>query len=789
MASHVRRLRRTLTTIATVVGLVLLIVSLALLAETAHNSLEFSRFQLVILAVNLIGLVVMSMLIVVALARLGRDYLRQVPGARLKARMVSIFAVLALLPVLLVFVFSLQFITRGIDSWFDEDVEAGLAQALSLSRQALDARKREFLTVTVDMGRALGKEDDIALYARLDELRAMHGATELTVFGPNQRIIALSAALPATAETPMPDADRVLPPLQPDEPYVAVEPLPSGGLQVRTALLIESAVGENRVLQGVFPVSERFADLAETIQGAYNAYGRSAYLRKPLQDSFALTLTLVLLLSVLAAVWGAIFAVRRLVAPLQDLIAGTRAVAQGDFSRKLPVPVRDDIGRLVEAFNDMTVRLGRAREMAQQSQQDVERERAKLGTILASLSTGVIALEPDGTIRVANRAAEQILGTALPAGRSLASAPDDPVTLQQFSHAVGEHLEGGQFDWREQVVLPADRGSRVLICACAQLPGEEVGDFGSVLVFDEVTGLLEAQRDAAWGEVARRLAHEIKNPLTPIRLSAERLRRRYLERMPEKDAAVLDRATHTIIQQVEAMRSMVNAFRDYARTPELSMAVIDLNHLVREVVELYRLREAGGVRLVLDVGDEARCVEADANRLRQVLHNLIANAIEAIDERAEGLVRISTSPLQQQGYDYVELRVEDNGHGFQLPGIARVFEPYVTTKEKGTGLGLAIVRKIVEEHHGAIDLGDLPGGAGAWVSIRLPRDAQARAHSVALAAARADRGRSRHRLGDGDEPPMVPVPELQVEAAAPHHTSAAVVRLPSAITGENQEGA
>jgi nitrogen fixation/metabolism regulation signal transduction histidine kinase len=730
-----------LTTLGTALGVVLLVVSLTLLAETTQNSLQFSRFQLVILAVNAIGVGVMLLLILFALARLAREYLQQAAGARLKVRMVSIFAVLALLPVLLVFVFSLQFITRGIDSWFDEDVESGLAEALRLSRQALDSRKRQFLEVTREIARDLDEQADLELYAMLEDMRSRYGASEVTVLGPNDRIIAISAQLPETAEQAMPEPSTSLPPLRPNEPYVAVEPLPSGEMQVRTAMWIDSPVpGEHRVLQTVFPVPERFADLAETVQGAYNAYGRSAYLRGPLKQSLTLTLTLVLLLSALSAVWGAIFAARRVVAPIQDLVAGTRAVAQGDFSRKLPVPTRDDIGFLVNSFNDMTERLEEAREIAVESQQDVERERAKLGTILASLSTGVIALESDHTIRIANHAAASILGTRLEPGATLAARADDSGVLADFLATCRKHFDAGRHEWREQVVLTGDHGPRVLMCTCTRLPGEDAEDRGSVLVFDEVTSLLQAQRDAAWGEVARRLAHEIKNPLTPIKLSAERLRRRYLDTLTGQDAAVLDRATHTIVTQVEAMRSMVDAFRDYARTPELALSPIDFNRLVAELVELYRARERTGVQLQLAADPDTGMVEADGDRLRQILHNLITNAIEAIDEREGGLVRVITRPRREHGCDFVELTIEDNGHGFQLPGVARVFEPYVTTKTKGTGLGLAIVRKIVEEHNGTIELGDRVDG-GAWVRVLLPRDAEARASVVARAAAGAQMGR------------------------------------------------
>ncbi|MEO0422659.1 MAG: ATP-binding protein [Pseudomonadota bacterium] len=741
MATDVRRLRRLLTTLGAVFGVAMLLGSLALLAESTQNRGQFGQTQLVILASTAMGVAVMCLLILFALVRLAREYARGEAGSRLKVRMVSIFAVLSLLPVLIVFAFSLQFITRGIDSWFDDDVGQGLSEALSLARLALDARKDEFRATTLDMADSLAGLDDVELYGELDRLRERFGAQELTVLASSGRILALSAGLPNLAEqTVAPSSPSLsLPPLRQGEAYVEVEPLPAGGLLVRTAVHMDAPTsGEHRVLVGVFSVPERFSELAETVQGAYTAYARSDYLRQPLKFSFALTLTLVLLLSALSAVWGAIFAARRVVAPIQDLVAGTRAVAEGDFSRKLPVPTRDDIGFLVNSFNDMTERLGQAQALAQRARQATESERGKLSTILASLSTGVVALEPDQRVRVANTAAETILGITIVPGQRLKAPPGSSVALERLLQVAQEHFAAGRRAWREQIAFTGERGPRVLMCASAILPGDDPAAQGSVLVFDEVTRLMRAQRDAAWGEVARRLAHEIKNPLTPIKLSAERVRRRYLRGDDGgDDMAVLDRATHTIIQQVDAMRGMVDAFRDYARAPELNLSLVDVNRIVSEVVELYRDRELP-VRVEVATDPDLPPAEADGDRLRQILHNLITNAIEALSERTDGRIRLFTALQQEDGHDFVQLRVEDNGHGFQLPSVAHVFEPYVTTKEKGTGLGLAIVRKIVEEHGGGIELGDMPAGEGAWVSIVLPRDADARAYAAARLAAGAE---------------------------------------------------
>ena len=352
------------------------------------------------------------------------------------------------------------------------------------------------------------------------------------------------------------------------------------------------------------------------------------FLREPLKTPFTLTLDVVLLSTLLAAIHGAFILSRRLVAPIQDLVAGTRAVAAGDYDTLLPTPTKDEICFLVSSFNDMTQRLATARREASVSQALVEAERANLEVILARLSTGVLALELDMRIRTANQASGAILNVDLEnhAGEFLHDVAKGHTLLEQFVDVAQAHLSAGETEWREQIVLRGDVGRRVLTCACTTLPGDENHAAGFVIVFDDITALLQAQRDAAWGEVARRLAHEIKNPLTPIQLSAERLRRKYLDSMSEEEGQVLDRATHTIVQQVEAMKEMVNAFSDYARAPDMDIDVFSMDKLVREVVDLYRAQESG-VEIVLTSDPAMPKIEADIGLVRQILHTLIRNSI------------------------------------------------------------------------------------------------------------------------------------------------------------------
>ena len=714
------------------VGGLLWLAAILFMAQTAQNSEQFSRLHPWILMINVAGLVVLVGLLVTKLAQLVRDWRGHVIGSRLKARMVWIFGVLATLPILLVYFFAVQFLNRGIDSWFNVEIRQSLDDALVLSRSALETRMREHLEATELVAEQIVTSGG-QMPGLLEIMRRQSGASEILVATDGGAIIAVSKGLsPEVVPDEVPG--EVLLQVRQGRPFVSLEPQAEGGYLVRAAVPITSTIpGRSRlVVQAIFPVAERLAALADTVQAAYQQFGEKDYLRRPLKASFILTLTVVLLLSLLAAWYGAIFTAQRLVQPIQDLVKGTRAVAQGDLDLRLPLTSHDEMGFLVHSFNDMTRRLRRAREDQQSAQQAAETERANLAIILARLSTGVVSLETDLRIRTANRAASLILGADLEdaVGRRFGEAAPPEGMFGQFTEACRARLAGGEFEWREQFTFQTGTGRRVLMCACTPLPGEGDLPGGYVLVFDDITVMLQAQREAAWGEVARRLAHEIKNPLTPIRLSAERMRHKLMPAMNERDAQLLDRGTETIVQQVEAMKEMVNAFSEYARAPRFEMSSVDLNQLVNEVAELYRAQLAGrGVRLRVHAEPGLERVVADAGRLRQLLHNLLTNAVEALEGQPDGEIDLTTRRTVHDGEAAVEISVEDNGPGFQRELIGQIFDPYLTTKARGTGLGLAIVRKIVEEHGGRVEADNRAAG-GARVRIELPMNEHARGQSA-----------------------------------------------------------
>jgi nitrogen fixation/metabolism regulation signal transduction histidine kinase len=702
----------------------LLIVSLTMMSAATQNSALFGNIYSLLLIVNILGVALLLTMILLSVRRLVRQFRAGVMGSRLTLRLFGLFVLLSVLPVTIVYLFSAQAFNRGIDNWFDVRIEQALDGALALGRNALDTTKEDLTKKARDMAAEIDSSGSRGLLVTLNALREQYGVFELTLFAPDGKVVSSSTQGAVRGKSVAPDRpdEAVFTQVRRGEAYAGLEPLGESGLQLRVMVpVIPRAVGAPlRVLQVIEPLPERYARLGRNVQVAFAEYEKLFYLRGPLKFGFTLTLSLVALSTLLLAVWASIFAARRLVTPIRDLAEGTRAVARGDYSKQLPVPMGDEIGILVQSFNDMTRRIRRAQSDIQRGQREAEMQRAYLEAVLAHLSSGVLSFDPRGRLRTHNAAAHQILGIDLTTGedRTLDWLAGQEPALLPFVDALRDFLDKSQNDWQAEITLQGHSGRRVLILRGTHMPGLRGRHGGHVVVFDDITALIQAQRNAAWAEVARRLAHEIKNPLTPIQLSAERIRHKCMDHLPDKERATLDRATTTIAQQVEAMKSMVNAFSEYARPAPLHPQALDLNQLVRDVLELYKGR-ANPVRYVLDLEPSLPLLHADAGRLRQVLHNLLLNATDALANTAEPTLYIRSLHVDEPHGRFVELQVRDNGPGFAASVTDHLFEPYVTTKEKGTGLGLAIVKKIVEEHNGALWADNLKDG-GAALTIRLP---------------------------------------------------------------------
>ncbi len=696
-----------------------LLIASVLLSRAAGNDELFGDFYSALILLNVIGISLLALMSAFQIWRLIGQFRARVLGSRLTLRFVGTFAVLALIPLAVVYYFAVQFLSRGIDSWFDVQIEQALDDALLLGRSSLESIKLDVVDqLRDDADKIQRAESNFEVFQLLDELRQANDFEEMSLHSMSGEILASSSRDSISLIPDVPD-ERVIRQLRQGKVYSEIEPIAGGGLQLRVAIRMAGRqVGDiGRVLQVLDPLPLRYSRLAESVESASAEYEKLQYLRRPLTFSFVLTLSLVTLMTLLIALLIAIYLAKRLVAPLRDLAEGTQAVAQGDYGKQLPVTSGDELGVLVSSFNRMTQEISSAQTAVRNSQFEAEKQSAYLETVLAHLSSGVMSFDGARQLRTHNAAAERILHTLL--GTFVESSIAEMIkalpTVEPLLNMIDQGISDDVSEWQKEISINSPLGQQTLVCSGTKLSGAGT-ESGCVVVFDDATALIKAQRDAAWGEVARRLAHEIKNPLTPIQLSAERIRRRYLDKVEKDDREILDRATRTIAQQVESMKSMVNAFSDYAQPVISRPRRLDINTLIRDITELH-VAHLTRIRFLFDLADDLPLVMTDPAGIRQVLNNLIINASDALGDKG-GELKLSTriDPVKD---NLLVLELQDNGPGFPAELLDRIFEPYVTTKTSGSGLGLPISRRIIEENGGTMRATNLPKG-GAVVIIQLP---------------------------------------------------------------------
>lgn len=712
MAAQV--LRRSLRAVPLIAVLVVLLSSLYLVSSVEQEATQLGRAAFWVFVTTVLALVILMLVIGGRLLRLVQRVRRGEPGSRLTARLVALFIALALPPVVVLYLFSLEFLSETVSGWLDVEAEQALADAIELGQMFMNVRTREARQQVGRLGQDLALDDDERLYDQLLAAVSSAGPTELSVLEASGRARVTVSIDPMRLVADRPSGFALAQALE-NEQYATAEP-GGNGLQIRVLRLLNSPVlgARPQLLQAVYPLPDDFSGLADGIEQAYFRYQNVSFLRGRLEQSLVLILSLVLLLTVFLAMLLAFNAARRLTRPVRDLAIATEELTAGRFPRELPVTSRDELGFLVDSFNTMT------RELAT-SRRALEAQRRYLEIVLGRLSAGVLAVDDDDRLSAFNESAGRILGLDAQSDRyrKLDELAADRPDLRPLLELVLTRGASSATDWRKEIQLGDPSQPLVLVCRGSDLPAETGGQ---VVVFDDVTVLDQAQREAAWAEVARRLAHEVKNPLTPIQLAAERLQYKLEGELPPDQQQLLSKATTTIRAQVDTLKRLVDAFGDYARPRPIRREPVAPADLVAEIADFHASADVP-VRFEIDAAEDAGEILADAGRLRQVLMNLVRNAQEAQPD-ATPTLQIAVRSATREQRPGVELVLRDDGPGFGAEVLGRAFEPYVTTKTRGTGLGLAIVRRIIEEHGGQIAVGNGPGPdrAGAEIRIWLPRE-------------------------------------------------------------------
>lgn len=700
------------------VGMVLLFL---LTLATRNRALYEQNFGWLV-GINVAVAGFLALVIVWLGVRLALRFRRGKFGSRLLIKLAAIIGLVGVLPGLLIYTVSYQFVSRSIESWFDVRVESALSAGLNLGRTTLDTLSADLSNKTRVAAESLGRTPNSSAVLALERLREQLGVTDLILWSASGQALGssglsrfdLSPERPSATQLRSVRSSRVVAQIEGLDESSDGElqaALAAGQARIKVLALVSPPSfgfdAEPRFLQVVAPLPAALVADALAVQVANREYQERALAREGLRRMYIGTLTLALFLAVFGAVLLAVLLGNQLIRPLLVLAEGMREVAAGDLSPKVSLTSRDELAGLTRTFAHMTQDLSDARAAVQQSMEQVDAARDNLQTILDNLTAGVVVLDSQGRLQSVNPGAARILRTplALHMGAPLAVVPGleefSTGVLQQFERFLSDQTphEGGywqqSFELSANGTTPFDEGI-TLIARGALLPNNE-----RLLVFDDVSEMVSAQRAKAWGEVARRLAHEIKNPLTPIQLSAERLAMKLDGKVPPAEQAILNKSVRTIVEQVDAMKRLVNEFRDYARLPAAQLQPVDLNALARDILSLY---DNAAVPVRLEAADDLPMAQADPQQVRQILHNLVQNAQDAMAGQLDAVVVMRTR--RSDSGQWVRLSVLDQGPGFAEHILKRAFEPYVTTKVKGTGLGLAVVKKIMDEHGGRVDLGN-----------------------------------------------------------------------------------
>jgi len=688
------KLKYIITTVA-FIGIALLI----LLAKSISNSevISSDSFRM-LLGLNIFFICSLIILIAVQIFRLLQSVKKEIVGSRLTLRLVLSFALMGIVPVLIVYLVSVNFLTKSIESWFDVKVESALEGGLTLGQKTIDILMDDIELKGKSIAYSIGNADPEQRNNILTDLRAKFGIQDAVIFDQDSIIIEVSS-----------EKNDLIPPIPNIEDlerggrefFGRIEEVNEGEIYLKafTPIISKNVMSKKLILQLTQPVPPSIANLALSVESVYGEYQQLTYSRNSLKIIYILTLTLVLLLALLSSVSASFVISRKFSSPLAMLADATRQISKGNYKKIISEQGKDEIGVLISSFNSMTSQLEEATKNSEKDRERLEIARTFLETILAHLTTSVIVIDEKKIIRLNNVSASRMLQNkeSKMNNRMMSEVILNNKIFQPLYEFVNAYIDADKKNKKEisqEFKLTKDMQERTIMLQITPLNDKKNKSY--VLVIDDISEVTQAQRHSAWGEIARRLAHEIKNPLTPIQLSAERIQHKFSKKLSEEDSIILERSTNTIVNQVNSLKIMVNEFAEYARPPKIQKDMIRIDKLVDEVIELYEIDKIIQVKKDKNIP----IIYADQNKLRQVIINLIENSQDALSDVKNPKIKI----FIRKKINEIELIVEDNGVGNPDEIIGRIFEPYVTSKKTGTGLGLAIVHKIIEEHNGKIKI-------------------------------------------------------------------------------------
>lgn len=692
------------------------------MSQILQNASEFVDVYSALLFASWLGIAVLLGLFLKTLWSLFQKLKQKVPGSKITMRLSLVATALMSIPTLTIFAFSMNFIQQGISQWFDVKTETAIENAAELVQYTLDNKTRDSLKLTQTIAQEEAELLSNFPITGVNNLRRLLNAEEVALYQANQQLVAFSSK---NNEQILPRApgDNLFQRIRQKNSYAAIE-TQAEELQhsfVRVLIPLNDNFNNDFALQAIFPIPHNISKLSKSVAIANSQYRELSYLKGPLTTSFSLILSMVVLLTIVTAILFSIRAIENFTRPIRTLTRGTRAVSTGDYTVTMPVREEDEFGELIHSFNDMIEKISKARNDLRISHQQTEVQKLYLQGVIQNLSSGVMTLDSQQVIRSMNQSAETILGCPINAleGAALEKITSGQIDLPKGLHELFNEVlpkfqsQGPKKHWELRFDYHHQQTHKILMLHGNALTGPRSKPAGYVIVIDDITELVQAQLNQAWSDIARRLAHEIKNPLTPIQLSAERLNLKLSKSLQGEELALLNRMTTTIVDQVGAMQKLVQAFSDYAKPPEVNLQPSQISGLIKSIVDMYH---TSSWQIDLQVTSPEPYVMVDLSRLRQLFHNLIKNALEACEQSQAPQIRLSLTSLNKET---LQIELCDNGEGMPKEAQNWIFEPYATDKPKGTGLGLAIVRKIIDEHHGTISVKTSPKQGTCFI-IKLP---------------------------------------------------------------------